>query len=53
MLPRVELRMAECLEKMGNRYQAVQAYDAYVEKYPGTQRAQIARKCADMLRSSR
>ena len=42
LLSKVEYRIAECYDKSGRRGLAKEAYAAYVEKYPDTNRARLA-----------
>ena len=41
---------ARCVEAMGDVRSAVALYNEFAEKYPGTKRARIALRAADMIR---
>ena len=44
-----EFNLARCLEGMGERDNAVRAYDAFAKKYPNSDRAKIAYRASGTL----
>ena len=42
-------RLAHCLEQAGRRAEAVRAYEAFIEDYPGSSRVQIATRAIQTL----
>jgi hypothetical protein len=44
--------IANALEKGGSRVLAIQAYEAYAEKYGGTKRGRLATKAANILKTT-
>ncbi len=44
-----EFEVAECLTKLNRYREATVAYKLYTEKYPGTQRAKIAERAAQII----
>lgn len=46
-------KTARCLDDLGRMNEALWAYVAYAEKYPGTERSRIALRAAQIIRASR
>lgn len=49
---RSALEYAQSLENDGKRADAIAAYENFVTQYPGTQRARLAEKSANLLKTS-